>query len=203
MEFITAEQIIAHREGRKKSGLMGCINGEDTPLYSLKGISRRPEDPMNPNCFCHDCRTTWDPEGRIDLELIKAGNERALFVYASILPNKKEIYRDLRSKTDDALEDFITAHNRLEAKMNEIKEIDDKIVAKEIAYFDMTRGKSYEFLKSYEADIDFLEMEIHRLKVFKSKYEKDANMLEAKCTETEAELSVARKVERDFIEKNL
>ena len=203
MDYITTEQIIAHREGRKKSGLIGCITGDDTPLFSLNGISWRPADPMNPHCFCHDCRTTWDPEGSIDLELIKAGNERALFVYATILPSKKEIYRDLRSKSDDALEDFVTAQNELAAKMKQLKEIEDKIPAKEHAHDCMTTGKSYGYLKAHEAEIDLLEMEIRRLKMFKSHYEKDVTELEAKCRTTETALSDARKAEREFIDKNL
>lgn len=203
MDFVTVDQIIAHREGRKKSGLMGCITGEDLPLYSLKGMSWRPEDPMNPGCFCHDCRSLWDKDGSIDLELIKRGNERALFTYASILPSKKDILRDLRSKTDDALEDFVTAQNALAAKMNIIKDFDEKIANKEESYSSMTRGKSYAFLKAYEADTDLLEMEIRRLKTFRSYHEKDATELEAKCRETETALINARNVERDFIEKIL
>jgi len=203
MEFITAEQIIAHREGRKKSGLLGCITGEDTPLYSLKGMTWRPADPMNPSCFCHDCRTTWDSDGSIDLELIKAGNERALFVYASLLPSKKDIYRDLRSKTDDSLEDFVKAQMALFAKMKELKDLDDKISSKEHAHDYMTSGKPYGYLKANETEIDLLEMEIRRLKMFKMHYEKDASELEAKCRKTETALSEARKAERDFIDKIL
>jgi len=202
MDFITTEQIIAHREGRKKSGLMGCITGEDAPLYSLKGMSWKPADPMNPGCFCHDCRSLWDKTGEIDLELIKKGNERALFVYASILPTKKEMLRDLRSKTDDALEDFVKAQVTLASKMETLKEFDEKIATQEDAYSAMMYRKDYTFLKMYEHEIDVLEAEIRRLKTFRSYHEKDATELEAKCRETETALTNARKEERDFIEKN-
>ena len=203
MDVVTTEQIIAHRAVRKTSGLMGCLTGEDLPLHSLKGISWRPADPMNPGCFCHDCRSLWDKDGSIDLELIKQGNERALFTYASILPSKKDILRDLRAKTDDALEDFVTAQNALAAKLDIIKDFDEKIKDKESSYSSMTKGMSYAFIKAYEAEIDGIDSEIRRLKTLKSYHEKDATELEAKCRQTETALTNARNKERVFIDKNL
>jgi len=203
MASVTVEQIIAHREGRKKSGLVGCIDGvSDIPLTSLKGMSWRPADPMNPDCFCHDCRTTWDSDGSIDLELIKRGNERACYVYASILPTKKMTLLELMSKTDDALEDFVKAQMELFAKMEIIKDFGEKIAAKEDSYSCMTRGKSYEFLKAYEQETDLIEMEIRRLKTFRSYHEKDAAELEAKVREKETILGDARKKMRAFLDKN-
>lgn len=90
---ISPEQIIAHREQRKALGLVGCKDGSDWPLDSLRGISWRPEDPMNPHCFCHDCRTSWDPDGVIDATLVKNSNEDAIWTYRSLLP------KDLASPT--------------------------------------------------------------------------------------------------------
>lgn len=118
------------------------------------------------------------------------------------MPSNKDILRDLRSNTDDALEDFVKAQMTLFAKMDIIKDFDAKIAAKENSYSDMTRGKSYEFLKTYEPEIDLLDAEIQRLKAFKSYHEKDASKLEMKCLETETALSNARKVEREFLDKN-
>lgn len=83
---VTPEQIIEHRLQRKNKGLVGCKDGSDWPLDSLRGISWRPADPMNPGCFCHDCRSSWDADGKIDAELIKNGNQDALWTYSSLLP---------------------------------------------------------------------------------------------------------------------
>lgn len=87
---ITLEKILTHRKMRRVSGMVGCKDGSDAPLNSLSGISWRPADPMNPSCFCVDCRELWDPEATIDLELIKAGNQKALWVYSSLLPSVEE-----------------------------------------------------------------------------------------------------------------
>jgi hypothetical protein len=203
MDFITTEQIIAHRVGRKKSGLIGCIDGvSDIPLTSLKGMSWRPADPMNPDCFCHDCRTTWDSDGSIDLELIKRGNERACYVYASLLPSKKETLLELMAKADDALEDFVKAQMELVAKMEIIKDFSEKIATKEDSYSCMTRWKSYDYIKAHEQETDLLEMEIRRLKTFRSYHEKDAAELEANVREKETALGDARKKMRAFLDKN-
>ena len=83
---ITPEQIKQHRAGRKAAGLYGCKNGADAPLDSLKGISWRPADPMNPSCFCHDCRDTWDNDASVDIQLIETNNKDARWTYASLLP---------------------------------------------------------------------------------------------------------------------
>lgn len=83
---ITPEQIIAHREQRKGLGLVGCKDGSDWPLDSLRGISWRPEDPMDPACFCHDCRSSWDPDGVIDAALILKSHKGAIWTYKSLLP---------------------------------------------------------------------------------------------------------------------
>ena len=87
---ITPEQIKFHRSIRKTAGLVGCKDGSDYPSHSLKGISWRPADPMNPNCFCHDCRETWDPEASIDLQLLNDGHKRAVATYASLLPAEQQ-----------------------------------------------------------------------------------------------------------------
>lgn len=87
---ITTQNIIDHRSSRKASGLVGCITGRPEPEFSPFGYSDvqswRPADPMNPHCFCFDCRELWDSDGSIDLELIKQGNRMALWTYGQILP---------------------------------------------------------------------------------------------------------------------
>lgn len=83
---ITPQQIKDHRAARKAAGMVGCKDGSDMPLDSLKGISWRPADPMNPSCFCHDCRDSWDSDASVDVQLIQNGNTSALWTYASLLP---------------------------------------------------------------------------------------------------------------------
>lgn len=87
---ITTEQIRAHRASRKASGLAGCITGRPLPEISFYGYSDvqswRPSDPMQPHCFCFDCRDLWDSDAAIDLELIQKGHEMARWTYAELLP---------------------------------------------------------------------------------------------------------------------
>ena len=204
MEFITTKQIVAHREGRKKSGLVGCIDGSDTHINSLSnGISWRPADPMNPHCFCHDCRTTWDPEGSIDLELIKEGNERACFVYASILPTKKEILTLLMSNSDDALEEFVKAQIELFKKNEAAKSYQEQFDGISKSYHAMIDGRSYTFLKFHEAEIDELESKLTQLVIVISQAKEDVKKAEATVREKEKALSEARQKIREFVDKNI
>jgi hypothetical protein len=83
---ISTSDILAHRAGRQAAGLLGCKDGSDMPLGSLRGISWRPADPLDPHCFCFDCRGTWDADGTIDLQLLEKGHMGAVDTYASLLP---------------------------------------------------------------------------------------------------------------------
>ena len=83
---VTASEILKHRALRKRLGLVGCKDGSDMPLTSMKGISWRPTDPKNPGCFCTDCRDTWDADGAIDAELVNEGNTSACYTYEALLP---------------------------------------------------------------------------------------------------------------------
>jgi hypothetical protein len=103
-QTITPEQIKLHRSIRKTAGLVGCKDGSDYPSQSLKGISWRPADPMNPSCFCHDCRETWDPEASIDLQLLKDGNKRAVATYASLLSAEQQPPLPYRSNGSSGVE---------------------------------------------------------------------------------------------------
>lgn len=202
--MITTQQIKAHRAGRKASGLMGCIDGvSDIPLTSLKGMSWRPADPMNPDCFCHDCRTTWDPEGSIDLELIKEGNERACFVYASILPTKKEILTLLMSNSDDALEEFVKAQIELFKKNEAAKSYQEQFDGISKSYHAMIDDRSYTFLKFHEAEIDELESKLTQLVIVISQAKEDVKKAEATVREKEKALSEARQKIREFVDKNI
>ena len=191
MQSITTEQIKQHRKERKESGVVGC----------LKGISWRPEDPMNPECFCHDCRTTWDPEGDIDLALIKSGYRWACETYASLIPDKKEILSYLRCKTDDALEDFVKAQMELSQKTHEIRDLQQAHTKKAGSYASMSSG-SYTFLKTYEHEIDRLSSEMDALHQQILYLTNEEVALETQCEEAGRALSSARQTEREFLETN-
>ena len=155
---------------------------------------------MDPVCFCHDCRSMWDSDGKIDQELIKNGSGRALFTYKSILPDKKEVLRDLRSKTDDALEMFVKAQMELFAKMTELKEaqVEHDKVSERLSEMNM---RDYGFLKAHEREMDEMDRDLfirhnHIRSLSTEEFE-----LEEKCHKAEADLSNARKAERDFIER--
>jgi len=89
---ITPEQIKTHRATRKAAGLAGCISGRPVPemdLFGYKDVqSWRPADPMNPHCFCFDCRDLWDNDASIDLKLIQEGHKIAMWTYAELLPKE-------------------------------------------------------------------------------------------------------------------
>jgi hypothetical protein len=82
-------EILQHRESRKDAGMVGCITGKPTPEMDFFGYrdvqSWRPADPMNPHCFCFDCRGLWDSDAAIDAELVNSGHWWACDVYASLL----------------------------------------------------------------------------------------------------------------------
>lgn len=83
-------EILQDREARKSAGLVGCITGRPEPEISFFGYSDvqswRPADPMDPHCFCFDCRELWDTDGTIDAELVNKGHNGALYAYRNLLP---------------------------------------------------------------------------------------------------------------------
>lgn len=78
-------EILAHRKARKEAGLAGCITGKPVSTRIVFGFSDiqswRPTNPMDPHCFCFDCRGLWDSEGTIDAELVNTGHAEARWVY--------------------------------------------------------------------------------------------------------------------------
>lgn len=95
---ITPQQIIDFRAARKASGMAGCITGRPTPeldFFGYKDVqSWRPADPMQPHCFCFDCRELWDSDASIDVQLIQNGHKMALWTYEQILPKGSVPPRD-------------------------------------------------------------------------------------------------------------
>ena len=104
MSNVTVSDITCHREWLKASGATGCITGQPPPsrLYDFFGFrdikiwyrdatgrmnGDEGFDPKNPMCFCFDCRSTFDPSGTIDCELVNAGDKRACEAYAPLLKN--------------------------------------------------------------------------------------------------------------------
>lgn len=201
MATLMPEQILSHREKRKRSGLIGCKDGSDTPLGSLSGISWRPEDPMSPHCFCHDCRTTWDPEGTIDVELITAGNTRARFTYASLLPSKKETLLELMTLSDDALEDFVKAQLRLVQTTETLAALQNTRNIKRTTY-DHMNGQGYEFVKTYEVEIDTLHDELARIDRQMRPLKDEVAELETECNTMGHALTAARMKMRTFLDTN-
>ena len=88
---VTPSQILEHRAGRKAAGLLGCITSKpksDKIVFGFSDVySWRPADPMNPHCFCIDCRDLWDKDAAVDAELVNNGHKWACETYASLLPN--------------------------------------------------------------------------------------------------------------------
>lgn len=97
---VTAQQILNHRQGRKASGMMGCMTGKPVPppnFFGFKDVQiwrtdsqgRLPGDegfnPRDPGCFCFDCRGSFDKDGILDAELVNEGHPRACDVYASLI----------------------------------------------------------------------------------------------------------------------
>jgi len=89
---VTSEQIKAHRASRKESGSAGCITGRPLPpldFYGFKDVqSWRPADPMQPHCFCFDCRDLWDNDASVDVQLLKDGNNMAIWTYEDLVPKE-------------------------------------------------------------------------------------------------------------------
>jgi hypothetical protein len=99
--------------------MMGCLltGVEDQPLMSLRGIcwridanGRMPDDPkfdpMDPGCFCFDCRNAFDPEGIQDAELVNKEHQRACWTYESLLPEEKRQPKPLPPSEDEDEEDY-------------------------------------------------------------------------------------------------
>lgn len=102
---VSPSAIIEHRANRKRSGMVGCITGKPVPEINFYGFSDvqswRPADPMEPHCFCFDCRELWDSDGTIDAQLVNNGHEWACQVYRSIL---NAAVADRQTQVESALE---------------------------------------------------------------------------------------------------
>ncbi len=100
---VTPMEILANRDARKAAGMVGCMSRKPVTEYDFYGYrdvqcwnvdtkGRFPDqegyDYTSPNCFCFDCRNSFDSKGLIDAELVNAGNPRACFVYANLLNNQ-------------------------------------------------------------------------------------------------------------------
>lgn len=98
---ITAQHILDNRKARKDAGLVGCISGRPVPALDFFGYrdvqiwfydanGKLNGDPgfdrKNPMCFCFDCRSAFDPDATVDLELVLNGHAKACATYTSILP---------------------------------------------------------------------------------------------------------------------
>lgn len=100
----------------------------------------------------------------------------------------------LRSETDDALELFVKAQTELAFATKKM----DKMQA----IYDRRLKKFYRLIKRYPVnyeEIETLSDKIDDYFFLISSIQEDVNILEKKCRETEADLSTARKAERDYL----
>lgn len=204
MDFLTTDDIIAHRVSRKESGSVGCKDGSDAlpgGLLSMRGISWRPMNPMNPSCFCHDCRTQWDPTGTIDLELLKQGNSRALFTYESILPSKKDILSELRRKTDDALENMVKTQTFLMETANTLRDTENDLDSKRNLYEYLTSNMMYSMNATNE-EARVVGKQIDKLTRKVTVLKEKVTSLEDCCRSMGVAYIAARKKEMEFLDKN-
>lgn len=103
---VSPMEILENRKARKAAGMIGCLgrkNAVEFHLYGYRDVQcwnvdtngRFPGDEgydyTNPRCFCFDCRNSFDKEGKIDAELVNAGNVRACFVYGNLI-GKEDLY---------------------------------------------------------------------------------------------------------------
>ena len=89
MSSLSPATILAHRAHKKNSGVTGCKTKRSYPtaLLGYKDIwTYYPTDPMNPECFCVDCRGEWDPDGTLDFQILQEGNVDAQRAYVELLP---------------------------------------------------------------------------------------------------------------------
>lgn len=117
-------------------------------------------------------------------------------------PTPTDILRELRCRTDDALEEFVKLQTEVTDEVERIEHLKAKIDIKNEQVINMTRGKQYTFLKANEAYIESLNTEIRRLETFLDIHKNDLNDLDNACRKAETDLSNARKTERDFFDQN-
>lgn len=115
-------------------------------------------------------------------------------------PTPRDILRELRSKTDAALEDFVKAQADVQSTIDIIEDIKNKIDIRETNYRNLVRGRQYEFLKAHEAEIDELHKEINRLKTFLEYHKNDLSDLDSISCEKAMILDNARKAEREYFD---
>jgi hypothetical protein len=115
-------------------------------------------------------------------------------------PTPRDILRELRSKTDAALEDFVKAQAAVQSTIDIIEDIKNKIDINETNYRNLVRGRQYSFLKAYEAEIDELHKEINRLKTFLEYHKNDLSDLDSISCEKAMILENARKAEREYFD---
>jgi hypothetical protein len=113
---VTPMEILENRKARKEAGMVGCLSRKPTVEYDFTGYrdvqcwnidtkGRFPDqqgyDYTSPNCFCFDCRGSFDSKGLTDAELVNAGIPRACFVYASLLDKQAVAEPEAEPEGDD------------------------------------------------------------------------------------------------------
>jgi DNA repair ATPase RecN len=105
-----------------------------------------------------------------------------------------ETIMTLRSKTDDALEFFVKAQMKLAfavEKRNKLQSV-----------YDRRMKKFKKLLRRFPDDydeIDSLSIKIDEYYLLITNIQEDVNALEEECNKTGADLTNARKIERDYL----
>lgn len=104
----------------------------------------------------------------------------------------------LRSKTDDALEDFVRAQMQLFAKMEETMKVRRTYNLLVSLYESMTK-KSSSFLIAHQSEMTKLTNDIEMKAEVLACLKDDEEYLTAACREAESALNTARKTEQAFL----
>jgi hypothetical protein len=107
----------------------------------------------------------------------------------------------LRSKTDDALEDFVKAHLYLQLKLKEIealKKKHEKIADK----YDIMSRRNANYLYYNQDKLEYLMQKMQDCQMDIQFEDEEAKKMEDACRIAEKALSDARKAEREFLNKS-
>lgn len=118
------------------------------------------------------------------------------------LPSNKDILRDLISKKEDALEEFVKVHMELFAKVKETEKAKAERDRVSERLSEMS-GRDYGFLKAHEREMDEMELDLHVRYNHIQTLDHESYELEEKCRIAEAALNAAKKAESEFLEKIL
>jgi predicted nucleic acid-binding Zn-ribbon protein len=117
------------------------------------------------------------------------------------MSNTKNTLRELRSKTDTALEEFVKAQIAVKSKIEEIEDLESTIHIKDSTLRHLTRGRQYTFLKEHEVEINQIHTELTRLKTLLEHHTTDLDDLKSMYRNKNNSLENARTLENRLFEQ--